>query len=61
MSEEKFNSRCCHYAKARGRAGCINPCSKVDPHETLEGRMAAIGVAMGHPEIAEIFIPTFHD
>jgi hypothetical protein len=61
MSEEKFNSRCCHYARARGREGCINPCVSVKPAETLAGRMGQLDTAMSHPEIAEVFIPTYHD
>jgi hypothetical protein len=60
MSEVKFNSRCCHYARARGRQGCINPCNVVDQRETLEGRVAELGANL-HPEIREVFIPTFHD
>ena len=62
LSEKAFNSRCCHYAKERGRHGCINPCSTIDPTETLEGRMAELGASMMvHPEVQEVFIPTFSD
>lgn len=55
MSEMKFNSRCCHYARQRGRQGCINPCRVVDQRETLEGRMGALddAIAAMHPEVRE--------
>lgn len=59
MSEAKFNSRCCHYAKARGRKGCINPCTAIDHSETLEGRMGSLNksIAALHPEVREILLP----
>jgi hypothetical protein len=62
MPEEKFNSRCCHYAKQRGKVGCINPCSTINPDETLEGRMADLGARFAtRRQVAEIFIPTYSD
>jgi len=60
MSEKTFNSRCCHYARERGRQGCINPCTAVDNSETLEGRLASLGANL-HPEAREVFLPSFHD
>jgi hypothetical protein len=61
MSEVKLNSRCCHYARQRGKEGCINPCRVVDARETLEGRLEALEAMPIHPEIREVFIPSFHD
>lgn len=60
MDERKFNSRCCHYARQRGRQGCINPCTAIDHSETLEGRIAALNrdIDALHPEIKEILLPT---
>jgi hypothetical protein len=60
MSEVKMNSRCCHYARQRGKEGCINPCKVVDQRETLEGRMGALNEKIDalHPEIRECLIPT---
>lgn len=52
LSEKTFNSRCCHYARARGKEGCINPCNVIDPAETLEGRLGEIEKGI-HPEVRE--------
>jgi hypothetical protein len=58
ISELAFNSRCCHYARQRGRDGCINPCRVVDQRETLEGRMAGLEatIATLHPEVRECLV-----
>ena len=62
MTEKALNSRCCQYAKARGRQGCINPCSEVDPSETLEARMGEINRRLAvRRQVTEVFIPTYSD
>ena len=55
ISELAWNSRCCQYARARGKVGCLNPCKVVDARETLEGRMEELEGRMGrlHPEVKE--------
>jgi hypothetical protein len=62
MTEKAFNSRCCQYARARGRDGCINPCSEVDASETLEARMGENNRLLAvRRQVTEVFTPTYSD
>lgn len=52
LSHIAFNTRCCRYARQRGKQ-CSNPCTAIDPNETMEARLRSLGTGL-HPEVQEV-------